>query len=974
MAGWWNHLIVDDMKGLKLFFSAAVMVLLAAGCAKELVDPQALVDSSVTFTAQIGEPSTKTVLDYDKKLSMWAGDEYITVLNGQDNYAFWSYSQEPAAVATFSLKDDKPYVPSDVVAMYPARSEYTLNKQTMTVSGVEIPVHQTPSVGTYDVYGAVMMAYTTGNDLNFKNATSLIRFKVKDSGIWNVTVMSNDAQPMTGSYDLKWNNGSPEFEPVVVEGSSVVNNFVSVSPGGSFQVGEYYYVCVAPGTYSKGFTIIANNVECRVTSESKTLERNKIYELGEVVLPAAGSWGISGTMTDWGNSGKEDLVLTEEGDWLVYKGLPVGFMDFFQFRADNQWGRQYGFAEPVKAGVFNTFVPDQRHDIFVYEPGIYDVYLAKDFSGFKMEKVGDIEGKPEVKNWGIVGTMNTWGGSADYAMTLEGNLYIARGVTIRKTDEFKFRIDNKWEYDLGGEQAPTDEYYYPVINNYPYATKVQGSNIIVEQSGVYDVYLSCYEDGFRIFKTADVEEEEPAPDPEPEPGVSGWGLVGAFNEWGATPDVMLTSDGTYLVAKGVELAGELKFRKDAAWTVNFGYAEGVSFAANTEIALSHDGANIVVEAGVYDVYLDVTNAKAWFITDGSYPGGGVTPDPQAKVWGIVGDVNGWNAPDIKMTEFSEGLFVAYNVQLPDGGFKIRANEQWTDDANYGLAEAGNVVADHFYGLVCGGASANMNIAAGTYDIWFDLADSKIYVMTPGKAISEAVSGETVTPEPDPEPELTESIWGIVGVVNGWNAPDVKMLQYSEGLFVAYAVEMPDGGFKIRANGEWKDDANYGLSAKGDVEVDHCYNLICGGGSGDMILAAGTYDIWFDLTNSKVYIMTPGKDISEAISSEVVVPDPSAQPWGLVGSFNGWNPADAAYLMTKKGDWYVFAGLALSEASEVKFAAGGWDVNRGGSWTGENQALPVTANGANIAVPAGTYDVYLSADTNTAYFCTPGTRP
>ena len=962
------------MKGLKLFFSAAVMVLLAAGCAKELVDPQALVDSSVTFTAQIGEPSTKTVLDYDKKLSMWAGDEYITVLNGQDNYAFWSYSQEPAAVATFSLKDDKPYVPSDVVAMYPARSEYTLNKQTMTVSGVEIPVHQTPSVGTYDVYGAVMMAYTTGNDLNFKNATSLIRFKVKDSGIWNVTVMSNDAQPMTGSYDLKWNNGSPEFEPVVVEGSSVVNNFVSVSPGGSFQVGEYYYVCVAPGTYSKGFTIIANNVECRVTSESKTLERNKIYELGEVVLPAAGSWGISGTMTDWGNSGKEDLVLTEEGDWLVYKGLPVGFMDFFQFRADNQWGRQYGFAEPVKAGVFNTFVPDQRHDIFVYEPGIYDVYLAKDFSGFKMEKVGDIEGKPEVKNWGIVGTMNTWGGSADYAMTLEGNLYIARGVTIRKTDEFKFRIDNKWEYDLGGEQAPTDEYYYPVINNYPYATKVQGSNIIVEQSGVYDVYLSCYEDGFRIFKTADVEEEEPAPDPEPEPGVSGWGLVGAFNEWGATPDVMLTSDGTYLVAKGVELAGELKFRKDAAWTVNFGYAEGVSFAANTEIALSHDGANIVVEAGVYDVYLDVTNAKAWFITDGSYPGGGVTPDPQAKVWGIVGDVNGWNAPDIKMTEFSEGLFVAYNVQLPDGGFKIRANEQWTDDANYGLAEAGNVVADHFYGLVCGGASANMNIAAGTYDIWFDLADSKIYVMTPGKAISEAVSGETVTPEPDPEPELTESIWGIVGVVNGWNAPDVKMLQYSEGLFVAYAVEMPDGGFKIRANGEWKDDANYGLSAKGDVEVDHCYNLICGGGSGDMILAAGTYDIWFDLTNSKVYIMTPGKDISEAISSEVVVPDPSAQPWGLVGSFNGWNPADAAYLMTKKGDWYVFAGLALSEASEVKFAAGGWDVNRGGSWTGENQALPVTANGANIAVPAGTYDVYLSADTNTAYFCTPGTRP
>lgn len=739
MAGWWNNLIIDDMKGLKLLITAAAMILMAAGCAEEMIEPQVHVDSSVTFTAQIGEPSTKTVLDYDKKLSLWAGDEYISVLNGQDNYAFWSCSPEPAAVAAFYLIDEKPYVPSDVVAMYPARAEYTLNKQTMTVSGVQIPSNQLPSAGTYDVYGAVMMAYTKGSDLNFKNATSLIRFKVKDAGVWNVTLMSNDAQPMTGYYDLKWNNGSPEFEPMKVEDTPSVVNFVSVSAGGAFQVGEYYYACVAPGTYSKGFTITVNNVECRVTSESRTLVRNNIYDLGEIALPAAQSWGIAGTMNNWGEN-FSDFPLAEEDQWLVHKGLVMGFMDAFQFRADCSWGRQYGFAEPVKAGVVNTIVPDQRHDIFVYEPGIYDVYLAKDFTGFKMEKVGDIDGKPEAKNWGVVGTMNGWGSTADYAMTLEGNLYIARNVTILKTDEFKFRVDNAWEYDLGGELAPTDEYYYPVINNHPYAAKAQGSNITVEQDGVYDVYLSRYEDGFRIIKTADADEEEP------------------------------------------------------------------------------------------------------------------------------------------------------------------------------------------------------------------------------------------TPEPDPEPELTESIWGIVGVINNWNAPDIKMLQYSEGLFVAYDVEMPEGGFKIRANGSWADEGNFGLSKKDNVKVDHCYSLVSGRESADMLLAAGTYDIWFDYTDSKVYIMTPGKDISEAVSDEPVTPDPSAQPWHVVGSFNGWNPADAAYLMTKKGDWYVFAGLALSDASEVKFAAGGWDVNRGGTWTGKNQALTLHAGGKNIAVPAGTYDIYLSADAKTAYFCTPGTRP
>ena len=77
------------------------------------------------------------------------------------------------------------------------------------------------------------------------------------------------------------------------------------------------------------------------------------------------------------------------------------------------------------------------------------------------------------------------------------------------------------------------------------------------------------------------------------------------------------------------------------------------------------------------------------------------------------------------------------------------------------------------------------------------------------------------------------------------------------------MTLPAGGFKIRANGVWNDAANYGLAAAGSVEIDHAYDLICGSGSQNMTIVAGSYDIWFDLTNSKVYIMTPGKPISEA---------------------------------------------------------------------------------------------------------------
>ena len=195
------------------------------------------------------------------------------------------------------------------------------------------------------------------------------------------------------------------------------------------------------------------------------------------------------------------------------------------------------------------------------------------------------------------------------------------------------------------------------------------------------------------------------------------------------------------------------------------------------------------------------------------------------------------------------------------------------------------------------------------------------------------------------------------------------------LFVAKNVAMPDGGFKIRANGEWNDAANYGLQKAGPVEVDHVYDVITSGGSGDMTLVAGTYDIWFDLAHLKVYIMTPGKPISEAVGGEAVTPPaPSEEVWTLVGAFNGWpETPDSNYNMTKEGDWYVFKGFT-TEGGEMKFYSGGWDVNRGGAFTAVNEAVEISQGGPNVNLPAGTYDIYMNAATDKAYFMEPGKTP
>lgn len=459
---------------------------------------------------------------------------------------------------------------------------------------------------------------------------------------------------------------------------------------------------------------------------------------------------------------------------------------------------------------------------------------------------------------GVIGDFNSW--STDVVMSFNATKQkFYADIEVAQDGGFKFRLDADWAVSYGSKT--------PGILD-------SGDNIPVT-AGNYRVYLNMnnsgemtYELNEKMFGKDEPEAGAPVVPEEPDTPVAvvGWSLIGAFNSWAG--DLMLTSDGTYHVVKGVELEGELKFRKDGQWNykddagneiqTNFGLAEGVSFAANTELAVVGNGANILVSAGTYDVYLDDVNAKAWFITDGSYPGGGAAPE--ASEWGVVGDVNGWgSSPDIAMYKTAtEGLFVAYNAQMTAGGIKIRANNEWNDAKNYGLASAGSVEVDHAYDLICGSGSQNMTIAAGTYDIWFDLKNSKVYIMTPGKPITEAEGGSAVAPDP------SENVWGIVGDVNGWAAPDITLeASATEGLFVAYKVTMPAGGFKIRANGVWNDAANYGLAAAGPVEVDHVYDLVCSGGSGDMKIAAGTYDIWFDLKNSKVYIMTPDKPITEA---------------------------------------------------------------------------------------------------------------
>ena len=690
------------------------------------------------------------------------------------------------------------------------------------------------------------------------------------------------------------------------------------------KVGEYAKI------YSNAIT-----VSCKVTAAEKVYPK----------LTVAGSYAYN----NW-TPGKGQFVFDFDGTDTKFSGVfdfgeDVSALNFkFVGTAwgENEFSVPSGEAQAPEAAEL-PLVAGGGDNIAAYTTHRYysltlDKSTPKVIKNFSFNQIG------------VIGSFNGWADDVVMQFNVEKQRFYA-DVEFTEAGQFKLRADADWAVNWGAEA------FGMTVSN--------ADGNLEAAAGKYRIYANMNNPaGMTIELVAGMYgKEEPVGGgtTEPEPPVDepvqlvGWGIVGGFTGWADGADVMLASDGTYLVAKGVALEGELKFRKDGAWGTNFGYAEGATFEANAEIALAQDGGNIVVPAGTYDVYLDEANAKAWFINDGSYPGGGVAPE--ASEWGVVGVVNGWAAPDITMYKTAtEGLFVAYNVAMPDGGFKIRANGEWNDAANYGFEAAGTAEADHVYDLVCGGGSKDITLVAGNYDIWFDLTNSKVYVMTPGKPISEAEGGDAITPEPEPEPVVTD--WYLVGNFNGWTAADANYKFAAEGDWYVFKNFTADGqGVKLVADANWTVNRG-GVFAAANEAIAVEQN------GADMMVAAGTYDVYLSKDASVVYFMTPGE----------VPALPLDGTWYLVGNFNGWTPADANYQMTAENGWYVFKGFTADGQGVKLVADASWSVNRGGVFAAANEAIAVEHNGADMMVAAGTYDVYLNAATDTAYFMEPGKTP
>lgn len=434
-------------------------------------------------------------------------------------------------------------------------------------------------------------------------------------------------------------------------------------------------------------------------------------------------WGVVGTFTEWGK--QADLYMSEVAENLfVRMGVTVTDADAFKVRFNNDWDINYGAAgdvEPfaVTVGEELTLVSGGKN--LSAPAGTYDIFFnIVDFKIWVMPE-GEAPGGVEVKDIKFYADVTAtgwtncniygWGDLGEYGGTWPG--------TALSTET----IDGKEYYAYTFDASAIGKTISVIFNNGSEQT-VDIKDIVLDK----DYIFTLTEKDANGKWLAAINGEAPV---EPEkPAVTTYGLLGDFNGWGDDVDLVARGDGWYVTEALSVTAGKLLIRLNDAWDEKFGN-DGSTLVIG-ENALTYGGADMLIEAGTYDFYFNPATSKLFLVNAGD-------EDPTAGLvasisYGLVGTINGWAAPDVKFEAIGDGGYklLGYTLAATEQ-IKIRANEEWNDAENYGLASAGILTTNAANTLICGGGSANMSVAAdGTYDFYFYPAELTLYVMEAGQ--------------------------------------------------------------------------------------------------------------------------------------------------------------------------------------------------------------------------------------------------
>lgn len=380
-------------------------------------------------------------------------------------------------------------------------------------------------------------------------------------------------------------------------------------------------------------------------------------------------WGVVGTINGWGET--PDIMMKEDGLFLVAKNITLGADDMIKLRYNQSWDKNVGgrtsVGKPVQAiGDGDNIKPGA---------GTYDIYYRTDCGVIIVNPAG-----AELNYWGVVGTINSWGETPDILLYENADgLLESKEIELNATDAIKIRMNEAWTENRGGTFAEFGTAFDAIAGGdniaLGRAAKVQviydAAKETITIKGQYSGDAPAYPD--KIYAIG---------------GDTGWSDV----------YTLAGNNGKY---KGFGyLSQEFKFKPNADnWDGDW------ECTGEGKIGQGSNNCPAPATAGYYMIEVDLSEMtyKITLIT----------------VISIIGDVKGNWDTDIDLSYNStNNTWEATGVELNAGVMKFRANHGW--DINWGgtlsalkqggdniaLAEAGkyNVV---LYALCDGLAKATV---------------------------------------------------------------------------------------------------------------------------------------------------------------------------------------------------------------------------------------------------------------------------
>ncbi len=303
------------------------------------------------------------------------------------------------------------------------------------------------------------------------------------------------------------------------------------------------------------------------------------------------------------------------------------------------------------------------------------------------------------------------------------------------------------------------------------------------------------------------------------------------------------------------------------------------------------------------------------------------------IWGVVGDVNNWGSadaegnvmPDIEMEAVpdSEHIFVARNLTLPEGCFKLRKNNTWNNYANLGLADSDVDMVNVGVPVICSGNSSDMYVPAGTYDVYLDEKNLLVYVMTAGTDMTEAlVMTSTASEIHAGIVGGRYAMTGYISAVDGAEWGNYYLRDYTGAVYV-YGT--------LNEAGESKKFAEMGIN------------------EGDIVTVVGPMQFYGDkveLVNVNVLNHTPvtavtvseflGKPESNDAYYRLTGTVKNLKEGDQYGNFDIFNGTDSVYVYGVLSGWGgpkgVFKSLGVQNGDEITI------VGVRGSYNGKDEVL------------------------------------